>query len=134
MRHKKWQEKFWAAVERERLLPFEYGRCDCVLFAARIADAISDGGYERRAREAFKWSNEREALRLMARGLQSLVESVMGPMIPWTRLRMGDIALIVDDEGNECIAVHDGTQFIGKVDRGIRVIPFRCVKGGWRVE
>lgn len=120
-------------MEAQRKEPFAWGKRDCVLSAARMADAISDGKHVERAIAAFRWSNEREAIALIKEGLKPLVETVMGPMVPWPKLCMGDIALVVDDDGRESLGSHDGAQIIGPDSVGIRVIPFRCVKGGWHV-
>jgi hypothetical protein len=135
MRYPDWQSRFWAEMERQRTAPFVWGERDCVLFAATMADAVSaDGRYVSRAREAFNWKNAREAVALLeTTSLQSLVETVLGPMLPWPRLTMADIALVIDDAGRQSLATHDGCGFIGPIDPGVQRIPFRNVKGGWRV-
>lgn len=129
-----WQDKFWAAMDEARRTPFEWGENDCVLFAARMATAISDRDYLSEARSAFAWSSVREAAVLTANGLRGHVESVLGPMQPWTTLGQGDLVLIRDDEGRESLVVHDGCQLIGKHERGIQPIPMRCALGGWKVQ
>lgn len=134
MKREAWQDLFWGAIDEARCAQFVWGEHDCVLFAAKVADAISDSGYLDRAKTAFSWNDVRSALELTRDGLQPLVESVLGPMMPWVRLSQGDIVLIVDDAGREALAVHDGCQLIGPADAGIKVIPFRCALGGWKVE
>lgn len=134
MRYEDWQKRFWSAMEESSRQPLVWGEQDCVLFGAKMADAISDGRYTERARAAFSWSNEREAVELLRDGLRSLVESVMGEMQPWTSLSQGDLVLVVDDKQRESIAVHDGCQIIGKSATGVQPIPFRCAVGGWKVE
>lgn len=134
MRYPDWQKRFWAEMDRQRAARFVWGERDCILFAATVADAISDAEYVRRAREAFAWSNARDALSLIADGqLQQHVEVVMGPMLPWPKLYWGDFGLVRDDKNRLSLAVHDGTQFIGPVEVGVQVIPFRYVQGGWHV-
>lgn len=136
MRYEDWQARFWAEMDRQRTAPFVWGARDCILFAATVGDAVSmDGNYVQRAREAFNWKNAREAAALLATSdLQSLVATVMGPMQPWARLGMADFALVVDDNGRQSLAVHDGTYVFGPVDPGMQRIPFRNVKGGWLVQ
>jgi len=129
-----WQDRFWVAVDEARQTPFEWGVNDCVLFAAKVATSISDRDYVSDARMAFQWSSAADAATLIQNGLRGPVESVLGPMQPWTTLSQGDLVLILDDEGRECLAVHDGCQLIGKHQLGIRPIPMRCALGGWRVE
>lgn len=135
MRHSDWQKRFWAAMEAARNTPFEWGTFDCVLFSASMADAVTvDGNYVSRAREAFSWGNEREALKLLSTGsLESLVSMVMGPMIPWPRLSMGDIVL-ANYEGREAMGVHDGSQLIVRtIEEAISALPWRYAMGGWKV-
>lgn len=134
MRYEDWQNRFWQAMEEASQQPLVWGEQDCVLFGAKMADAISDGKYTERARTAFTWTNEMEAVELIRDGLRPLVESVIGEMQPWTRLSQGDLVLVVDDKQRESIAVHDGCQVIGKNATGIQSIPFRCVHGGWKVD
>jgi hypothetical protein len=133
LRYPDWQRRFWAEIYAQRKEPFVWGTRDCVLSAARIADSISDVGYARKAMASFQWANERDAVVLIRSGIRQPVESVMGPMIRWTQLCMGDIALIVDDDDRESLGIHDGAQVIGPDAIGFKVIPFRCVKGGWHV-
>lgn len=134
MRFPDWQNRFWKAIELERNRPLIWGESDCILFAARMADAISDGDFTSRARSAFSWHDEREALALTRNGLRQLIESVLGEMQSWTLLSQGDIVLVVDEKGRESAAVHDGCQVIGKAANGIQQIPFSYVRGGWRIE
>lgn len=134
MRYEDWQSRFWRAMEESSGQPLVWGEQDCVLFGAKMADAISDGRYTERTRAAFSWSNEREAVELIRNGLRPLIESLLGEMEPWTRLSQGDLVLVVDDKQRESVAVHDGCQVIGKSASGVQPIPFRCVKGGWKVE
>lgn len=134
MRYEDWQDRFWAAMEESSRQPLVWGEQDCVLFAAKMADAVSDGDYTVRTRAAFAWSNEREAVELLRGGLRPLVESVIGDMRPWTHLSQGDLVLVIDDKGRESIAVHDGCQVVGKSATGVQSIPFRYVLGGWQVE
>jgi hypothetical protein len=135
MKYEDWQARFWRAMEESSGQPLVWGEQDCVLFGAKMADAISDGKYTERARAAFAWSNEREAVELIrGGGLRALIESVLGEMQPWTRLAHGDLVLVVDDKQRESLAVHDGCQIIGKSASGVQRIPFRCVQGGWKVD
>lgn len=134
MRYPDWQKRFWAEIERQRTAAFVWGERDCVLSAALVADSVSDANYVQRARTAFNWKNAREAAALLgAADLQSLVETVMGPMLPWPRLDMADIVLVIDDKSRQSLASHDGAQIIGPADPGWQVIPFSYVQGGWHV-
>lgn len=134
MRYDNWQDRFWRAMDESSKQPLVWGEQDCVLFAANMADAISNARFIERARAAFCWSNERDAVGLTRDGLRPLIESVLGEMQPWTHLSQGDLVLVVDDKQRESLAVHDGCQIIGKSATGVQPIPFRCAKGGWKVD
>ena len=134
MRYADWQSRFWAEMDRQRSEPFVWGTRDCILFAARMGDAISDAGYVARARDAFSWSDAKEAsAHLKDTDLRVLVETQMGPMVRWVELCMGDFALVLDDKGRESLGVHDGVQILGPAEIGVKPIPFRYVVGGWHV-
>lgn len=134
MRYADWPKRFWAEIDRQRVAPFVWGERDCILFAATVGDAVSDDRYVERTKAAFTWTNAREAAALLASTpLQSLIETVLGPMKPASRLGMADFALVLDDEGRQSIAVHDGCIVIGAVEVGVQRIPFNYVQGGWHV-
>lgn len=140
MRYVDWQKRFWAALEGQRSLPFKYGSCDCILFAATVADAISaDGNYVLRAREAFNWNNRETAYSLLATdNLQALIESVLGAMQPWPRLVAGDLVLCTaqtaePDEPPQILCVHDGTSPIAKAHRKLVTVAWSHAIGGWRI-
>lgn len=134
MRYDDWQTRFWNAMDEARSTAFEWGQHDCALFATKMADAICDSQYTQRAREAFNWQDARSAAEITRDGMKDAVETVLGEMQPWTRMCQGDIVLILDDEGRESLSIHDGCQLIGPDEVGVKVIPFRCAQGGWKVE
>jgi hypothetical protein len=87
-----------------------------------------------RARAAFTWTNVEEAIRLQRETeLRALTETVMGPLVPWQRLGMGDFGLVLDEKQRQSVAVHDGCGFVGAAQVGVQRIPFRYVQGGWHV-
>jgi hypothetical protein len=134
MRYDDWQARFWLWMQHQRTQRFVWGERDCILFAASGGDAVSDSRYVERAKAAFGWTNAREAAALLAdTSLQALIERVLGPMQKASSLGMADFVLVFDDEGRESLAIHDGSIIIGPDEYGVKRIPFRCVKGGWRV-
>ncbi len=135
MRHEDWQARFWKAIDAASARQFEWGTHDCVLFAASVADAISDREYLRLARDAFAWNDARSAIALTKDdGLQFLVETVLGNAVRAVDISQGDIALIVDDEGKQSLAIHDGCSIVGIDAIGLKKIPFRYVKAGWKID
>lgn len=137
MRPLDWQMGFWAAMDRHMKLDFVWGERDCVLFAADIADSITlDGRYVERACAAFDWDGIMSATKLLSgTTLRALVETVLGPAVPWVQCCHGDIVLVIDEDGRECLTVHDGTQLIGPRPNniGVQAVPFRYAQCGWRI-
>jgi hypothetical protein len=134
MRYPDWQTRFWSALEKHRPAAFAFGRHDCVLFAATMADAISDADYVGRARDAFSWTDAREAaLIIKGKNLAMLVQTVMGSSMRWQYMSMGDMVLIEDDVGEQSLCVHDGCQLLGPDKTGFKIIPMRYAVCGWRV-
>lgn len=135
MRYSDWQQRFWKALDARRTENFSYGVYDCVLFAAAMADSISDANYAKRATQAFRWRNSRDALRLIeGKELRELIEVVMGPIERWQYMSMGDMVLINDEAQQQSLCIHDGCQLIGPDQVGFKVIPMRYAIGGWRVS
>lgn len=139
MRYEDWQPRFWHGLEKMSEVRFEYGSHDCILFGAKMADVISsDGGYVERARKAYDWSNDKDALRLLQnQALGVLIESVLGTMTRWQELQWGDLVLVVHDNGRgpeQMLGVHDGTQIICPREFGLQAIWWSEALGGWRIE
>lgn len=129
------QKAFWSEIESARTRRFEWGSFDCCTFAIRCAIAFTgDTSIETRVRELLgEWKDAREALQAHGGDLRGAVSKILGEPVPWTRLTLGSIALIVDDEGRDVVAVHDGVQLLVPVAIGLRpVSPARAVCG-WRL-
>lgn len=120
--------------------PFEWGSGDCVLKAARVADAIVvEPCFEAAARAAFSWTDEESALARLVEvdGLRNAVVSVLGESMPWQELSQGDLVLCrtgSDEPGKEyCVAVHDGVNPVAFVGDSMRSLPWRLAECGWEV-
>lgn len=139
-RVERWQDEFWAALSRESASPFVWGSGDCVLKAARVADAIVvEPIFENAARDAFSWIDEATAIAAInsAGGLRAAIETVLGPAVDTRRLTQGDLLLCrtgSDEPGRDlCVAVHDGVSPMAFVGDRLRPLPWRLVECGWEV-
>ena len=139
MRHEDWQNRFWNEMKACDGVSFEYGSHDCILFAAKLADAISvDGRYVDRAKMAFQWDDTRTAASLLQEHrLQELIETVLGSMRRWQELQHGDLVLMLHDNGRgmeQTLGVHDGVQVMVPAARGLTPLWWNEALGGWRIE
>lgn len=130
------QQAFWQVVHEARTKKFEWGSFDCATFAMQCAVAITgDVSIEERVRAVFgQWSDAREALNAHGGDLRGAVTKIFGEPVSWTRLTLGDIALIIDDEGREVVAVHDGVQLIATAAIGLKPISPARAQCGWRLK
>lgn len=127
---------FWQVVQEAHRRRFSWGEHDCVTFAMRCAVAISgDKTLESRVRVAFgTWGDALEATRAIGQdGLTPAISSVLGAAVPWWQLRLGDLALVLDDEGREVVTVHDGVKLVAPDAIGLRSVPVERALHGWRV-
>lgn len=102
--------------------PLVWGLNDCVQFAA--AAVRHYGG---RAPELPKYSSEREAREIIARGggLEALVTRVLGEPIPIRDASLGDVALTSFLDTGEMLGV------VSLDPRGRPLIVVRAVQGGF---
>lgn len=137
MRVDGWQLAFWQEIEAAQTRDFKWGTHDCVTFAMHCVYAITqDRDLIARVRRVFgEWSDANTATRAHKGELDRAVRQILGEPVKWTQLRMGDVALWIDEHDREAIAVHDGVQFVAaSVDRGLRSISFKRIRHGWRIE
>jgi hypothetical protein len=134
-----WQKYFWAALQEEADKPFVWGERDCIMFTCKIVDSyLAEPCFVDMAKNAFVWSSIREAAdTLRDQSMQQLIESVLGPPLPWQALDMGDIVLCkyddIDGVFDSCLGVHDGTSPVVAADRNISIQQWSNAICGWKV-
>lgn len=130
------QREFWNVVHAARTARFEWGVHDCVTFGMRCAVAFTgDSSIEQRTRDEFgKWSSAREAVEAHGGDLRGAVTKILGDPVPWTRLTLGSLAIAIDEQGREVIAIHDGVQLLVPVEVGLNAIPPDRALCGWRLK
>jgi hypothetical protein len=81
------------------------------------------------------WASEEEARAAIGSGggLIRAITMVLGERVPWTRLTLGDIAIISDDAKQAVIVVHDGLNLIAPDAFGYRAVPVDRAHCGWKV-
>jgi hypothetical protein len=130
-RREDWPERLAAHVEAGRDKVFRYGDHDCCTFAASwIREATGDDplGDLRGA-----WTNEREALRLLAEeSLRDRATAALGEEIAPALAQRGDIVLH-DLGGREGLGICLGERFAAPIDLGITFVPMTHAVAAWRV-
>jgi hypothetical protein len=130
-----WQLRFWEVVTSARSKPFEWGIHDCVTFAMSCVVAVTaDAAIPAMVKDAFgEWTDAQSAIGAHRGDLSGAVTSLLGEPVRWVLLQIGDVALVIDDDGRELVAVHDGAQLICPDSVGLRTIPWRCALHGWPI-
>lgn len=134
MRKPDWQIRLHDLLLAERFTPFAWGTHDCILFAKRTIEAVSDIQIVLPG----EWHDEleAEAITEAGGGLENLISLYLGSSVPWGWCAAGDVVLMrLDADGkNLTLAVHDGAQLVAPGPSGLRRVPFMLALKGWRVQ
>jgi len=133
MRLNDWPERLDNLLRAAQAQPFQWGRHDCVTFAADVCVAMT--GADPLAGLRGKWRTERGAAKLLGErgGLRAAVCGVMGETIEPAFATTGDIALI-DNGGREALAMCNGATVIGPGAEGLSVQAGATVLAVWGVR
>lgn len=134
MRRPDWLARLRSEVERAAGQPFEWGRQDCCLFAARCVDAMCDGSdYE----GDLTYRDQTSALRFLVEqgGIEAGVTARFGAPIPWPQAMRGDLVLIETEDGIGSLGVCLGSNsvFVAR-DGGIEYRPTKSARACWSVR
>ena len=131
MRIDNWPHYFHEAVEARRQQPFEWGRNDCVMFAAACVEAMTG---ESPIKDLKPWKSDKTAHKRMAEvgGFEAWLDSNY-KRIEWHEAMRGDIG-IMDQSAGPIIVVSVGTGWVGPSDEGLTQSPPNAVRLAWRVE
>jgi len=132
MRHADWIDRLYRTVEAWTAAPFEYGRQDCGLFAARCVDAITGSTWE--ADLAAAYQDERTAKRFLAAsgGIEAAVTARLGPPIARLEAGRGDVCLVPGEGGPGLGVCLGGTVAVMRPE-GVRYVRLDSVTRAWRV-
>ena len=132
MRREDWVEQLFRVIDEHQSAEFVYGAHDCVLFAARAADAMTDGDFEQQMRDIYQ--DERSAVRALAArgGLEGAVRSMLGEPVALAYLQRGDVVLF-ENAGRDMLGIWDGRVILGPAERGLDRAPLSHARLAWRV-
>lgn len=129
MRLESWPEALSAYLDERRDMPFAWGTNDCCAFAADAVQAVTG---ERPLLPAYE--SERDALRLLRdRSLRERVGDVFGAEIAPAFARRGDLAVFMQDDERETLAVCVGDYLAAPGPDGMLLVPRAAAIAAWRV-
>lgn len=125
--------RVWRVVEQYRDSPFEYGKHDCCLFAARCIDEVT--GASREAELLTQYHDERSARRFMARsgGIEAAISERLGKPVDGYCARRGDVCF-VPVEGGMGVGVCVGGSIAVAAQNGLEFYPLSMATKHWRVD
>lgn len=116
-----WRARLVAVIARHECLPFAWGTSDCLMFAADAVEAMTGNAFERPAYSTA--AQARRIMRNMGAGEPGDVMAAFFEEIPPAMARVGDVAIVVDEDGRRAGAVCLGDQAIAKSSFGLARVP-----------
>jgi len=133
MRYEDWQTRFWMELDRAKIRRWQWGVHDCVSFAARMADVISDRDYAA-LKSSIQWNTPKQVAELLkAKPLKELIEGVLGPSMDWRFAKHGDLVIATDESSAEVLTVHDGSRLLCADKIGYCIVDIKYAACAWRV-
>lgn len=124
-----WLPRLREALGSERRTTLSYGRHDCALVLAHVADAMTGSGFEAELRARYR--DARGAVRLLrdAGGLEAAITERLGPPVAGHAARRGDGCLIE----RHCVGICVGDFVAVLTPRGIGYVPLGRTLKHWRI-
>lgn len=135
MRLEDWPARLHAAVEAARSTPFEWGRHDCILFAADCVAAMTGDDLAAAFRGRYATRDEAYSLLLtLGGGLEHAITQALGrpPANNWRMAARGDV-VVVDVETGSAAGVVIGNRIAVPEPRGLAFLPLSAARCYWRV-
>lgn len=131
MRIDGWESRLLYALQENR--KFEWGACDCCLFAADIVRGIS--GVDPAEKFRGKYKSKRGADRIISRlgGLRAAISAQLGDEIIPNLAMRGDVVLL-NNAGREVVGVVNlSGQISAMGETGVVTLPINDAICAWRV-
>lgn len=130
-----WEQRLAAFLEETKVRPFEWGRCDCALFAAGAVEAVT--GEDHGAAFRGRYRSPQGSLRALRRqGFGDVFgpfDAALGERVPPLLLRRGDI---VAREGSVGVFWQSGRPallMLSAETERLETFPATEASFGWRV-
>lgn len=123
------------SIEDGKRRDFAWGQHDCCVFAARVADAMTDGDYVRRLLRQFDYNSQADIDALFSAngGLRGLMTDFMGEPVGWMQSAQGDVVLMLDAEDKEVLGVCEGSAVICATAKGVIPLPMSRAVCAWKI-
>lgn len=133
MRLHDWQSRLDVCMREHLARPFEWGRNDCVTFAAACVKAVTGADHIEMLRGS--WFDERAAARLLRAGggLVALAAGCLGEEIAPVMAQPGDVGITVQN-GRDALCVCAGLHWHGPAAEGLATFSAEQVISAWRCE
>ncbi|WP_291015024.1 hypothetical protein [Hydrogenophaga sp.] len=127
-----WQTRFAVLCMERKVVPFEWGKNDCCLWAADAVLAITGKDFAEGLRGTY--ATTAEAARMLARvgGVRQLATDVLGDPVSPLHAAVGDVVLF-EDAGRELLAVCNGGTALAVAESGLEPLPMSAALAAWRV-
>ena len=131
MRVANWQIEFEAFCKGRVHMPFEWGKNDCVLFAADCVLALTG---KDPAQGHRGYTTALQAARLLRRlgGVHALATAALGKQMSLAHASIGDI-VVVNLNGIESLGVCNGSCCMGPAVDGFMHVELARATAAWRV-
>lgn len=132
MRRPDWLERLHDFVQSRSAVPHKFGENDCCLFCADAVLVMT--GHDYLAHMRGKWSNEREALRILKQlgGLLNATTDLLGVPIDPKLAQRGDVVYAVG-AADSLITVHMGEYLLAPSKQGMAYIHLDSAHCAWPI-
>lgn len=124
------------AIERAEGKPFRWGRDDCMLWCANIlkrALKVDPAKGYRGKYHGMKSAYREVGPGGLALAVRRACREAGWPPIDPIDAEAGDLGVIQNPMGQACVLYLRGGFWVGRIDRGVAVVPTKRVKVAWRV-
>lgn len=131
MRRDNWQVHLLEAIESARHVQFEWGKHDCVIFAASCVEAVTE---QNPLTDIAPWTSKMTALRRIKEvgGLEAWLDARY-QRIEWHQAQRGDLG-IMDQQDGLVLVVNAGHVWVGPSEEGLTTSKPNDVRIAWRIE
>jgi len=133
MRHVDWVKRLRECVKAHQKVPFEWGKNDCCMFAARCADEITGSGWVADLESHYQDEASAKDYIAVSGGIEAAVTARLGDPVKPALARRGDVCLVETPEGYG-LAVCVGADAVIPGAKGLVVKPLQEVIMAWRID
>jgi hypothetical protein len=131
MRVRDWPARLYELTETSE--PFEYGRHDCCLFAAKVIDGLTGTHWVDDLRACYHDEASAKAYIAAEGGIEASVTRRLGPPGQWSQARRGDLCLVNTRHG-PALGICVGAKVAIAGENGTMYQPLELALKAWRID